>query len=77
MQVRLRILGEVEVDDDIDSLNVYTTGKKIRAHEVAANSLAEIMEDTVAVGLQHFRVRIETRIAEFGDLLREQLNAVG
>lgn len=29
MQVRLRVLGEVEVDDNVDSLDVDTSGEEI------------------------------------------------
>ncbi len=35
------------------------------------------MEDAVAVGLEHPRVRIETRVTQLGDLLGEQFNSVG
>lgn len=32
VQVGFGILGKVKVDDNVDSLDVYTTGQKIRAH---------------------------------------------
>lgn len=35
------------------------------------------MEDAVAVRLEHARVRVEARVAELGDLLGEELDAVG
>lgn len=34
------------------------------------------MEDAIAVSLLHLGMDIETRVAEFGDLLREQLDTV-
>ena len=60
MQVSLGILWEVEVDDDVDSLDVYTTGEEVGAYEVAAYALAEVMKHAVAMRLQHLRVRVET-----------------
>lgn len=77
MQVSFRILGEVEVYDDVDCLNIDTTGEKVRAYKIAANAFAEVVEDAVTVGLQHLRMRIETRITEFSDLLCKKLDTVG
>ena len=39
MKVGLGHSGEVEVDDDIDGLNVDTTGEEIGAHQVTAETL--------------------------------------
>ena len=36
VQVGLRHLGEVEVDDNVDSLNVDTAGQQVGAHQVPA-----------------------------------------
>lgn len=63
MEVGFGILWKVKVDDNIDSLDINTTSKKIRAHEISANSIAEIMEDTVTVCLEHTSVTVETRVA--------------
>ena len=49
---------------------------RTRADEVAADAVAEVVEDAVAVGLQHFSVDVETRVPELGDLLGEELHAV-
>ena len=76
MEVGLRIFGEVEIDDNIHSLNVDTTGKKIRANKIAAYTVPEVMEYTVTVVLHHFGVRVEARVSEFGNLLRKQLHTV-
>ena len=35
------------------------------------------MKDSISVCLKHFRVRIETRIAQFCNLLGKQFNSVG
>ena len=77
MKVRLTILREVEVDDDIDGLDINTTCEEVRADEIAADAIAEVMEHAVAVRLQHFGMRVETGIAEFSYFLREQFDAVG
>lgn len=69
--------GEIKVDDDVDGLDVDTASEKIGADEVAGHAVAEIVEDAVPVGLKHFRVRVETRVAELGDLLGEELDPVG
>ena len=76
MEVGLRIFGEVEIDDNIHSLNVDTTGKKIRANKIAAYTVPEVMKYTVTVVLHHFGVRVEARVSEFGNLLRKQLHSV-
>jgi len=76
VEIRFGVLGEIEVDDNIDRLNIDTTSKEVRAHEVSAHAVTEVVEDAVAVRLQHFRVRVEARIAKVGDLLCEQFDPV-
>lgn len=75
VQVRLRILREVEVDDDVDGLNIDTASEEIRRHQVAASAVAEVVEDAVAVRLNHLGVNVEARISKFGDFPSEQLYA--
>jgi hypothetical protein len=53
MKVCLRILGKIEVDNHIHSLNVDTAGKQVRAYQVSANTVPKVMKDTVAVVLKH------------------------
>lgn len=77
VQVRLCVLGEVKVDDDVDGLDVDAARQEVRAHEVAAHAVAEVVEDAVAVRLEHARVRVEARVAQLGDLLGEELDPVG
>lgn len=76
VKVGFRVLGEIKVDDDVDSLNIDTTSKEVGAHEVSTHPVAEVMEDAVTVRLQHFRVRVETGISKFGDLLCKQFDPV-
>ena len=47
------------------------------ADEIATESLAEVMEDPVAMLLYHLGVDVETRVAELRNLLREQLHSLG
>ena len=76
VQVRLRRLGEVEVDDDVDGLDVDAAREEVGGDEVAAGAVAEVVEDAVTVRLEHARVDVEARVAELGDLLRQELDAV-
>ncbi len=71
MEVRLGIFWKIKVDDYIDSLNIDTTGKKIRAHEIAAYTVPEVMENAITVVLQHLRVRVKAGVSKFGYLLRK------
>ena len=59
VEVRLRILGEVEVDDNVDSLDIDTTGQQIGADQVSRNAISEVVENAVAMLLQHSRMGIE------------------
>ena len=69
VKIRFRVLGEIKVDDDVHGLNINTTSEEVGAHEVSTHAVAEVVEDAVTVRLQHFRVRVETRVSEVGDLL--------
>lgn len=63
VKVGFSILGEVEVDNNVDCLDINTTSQEIRTHKIATHSVAEVMEDTIAVCLQHAGVTVEARIA--------------
>ena len=69
VQVGLGVLGEVEVNNNVDGLDVDTAGEEVRRHEVAGGTVAELMEDTVAVGLLHLGVDVVAGVPELGDLL--------
>ena len=77
VKVCLGILGEVEVDDDVYRLDVDTTSEQIRTDQVAANAIAEIVEDTVSGLLGHLGMTVKTGVAQLSNLLGEQLNAIG
>ena len=54
MKVRLQIFGKVKVDDGIDSLDINTTSEGVGADGVVTDSIAEVAEDTITMGLKHF-----------------------
>lgn len=76
MQIRLCILGEVKVDNNVDRLDIDTSRQQIRANEIAAHAIAEVVEHAVTVLLKHAGMRVEARVAQFSDLLRQQLDTV-
>lgn len=59
VQVGLRVLGEIEVYDNVNRLDINTTSQQVRANEVTADAISEIVEDPVAVLLKHARVRVK------------------
>merc|ERR1719261_1113637 len=75
VQVRLRVLREIEIDDNVHRLDVDSASEQVRGDEAAASSIAEVVEHAVAVRLVHAGMDVEAREAELGDLLREQLHA--
>lgn len=77
VKIRLGILGEVKVDDYIDSLNIDTPGQEIRTYKIPTMTGPEIVEDTIAGVLQHASVRIKARVAELGDFLSQELHTGG
>ena len=71
MQVGLGHFREVEVYDHVDGLDINTTSEQVRADQVTAGSVSEVVEDSVSVLLTHLGVDVEARVAEIGDLLGE------
>lgn len=76
VQVGLGVLGEVEVDNDVDGLDVDTAREQVRRDEVAGGAVAELVEDAVAVGLLHLGVDVVAGVSELGNLLGQELDAV-
>jgi len=75
MEVGLRILGEVKVDDDVDGLDVDAAGEEVGAHEVAADPIAEVVEDTIAVDGAFWRVS-RSMSSELRNFFGEEFDAV-
>src|SRR4051812_31061832 len=76
MEISLRVLWEIKVDDNVYGLNIDTTCEEIGADEVTADTITEIVENAVTVGLEHFGMAVKARITKFGDLLGEKLYTV-
>lgn len=49
VKICLAVLGEVEVDDNIDGLDIDATREEVRAHKVTADTTAEVVEDTITM----------------------------
>jgi hypothetical protein len=77
VKVRFAILGEIKVDHDVDSLNINTAREEVGADEVAANAIAEIMEDAVTMRLKHFGMRVEAGVTKLGDFFCKQFDTIG
>mmetsp|Transcript_31560 Transcript_31560/g.69085 ORF Transcript_31560/g.69085 Transcript_31560/m.69085 type:complete len:209 (-) Transcript_31560:747-1373(-) len=75
MKVSLRILGEIKIDNHVDTLNVDTSGEQVGRNQATARALTEIVEDPISVGLLHSGVDVEATEAQLCNLLGEQLHA--
>lgn len=71
VQISFCVLRKVEIDNNIDSLNVYTPGKKIRADEIAACAITEVVKHPITSVLHHAGVRVEATVAKLCDFLRQ------
>jgi hypothetical protein len=77
VKVGLGVLGEVKVDDNIDSLDIDTTGEEIGTDQVSADAVAEVVENTVSCVLLHLCVTVKARVSELGDFLGKKFDSVG
>lgn len=77
VQIGFSILGEIKVDNNVDSLDINTTGQEIGANEVSADAVAEVVEDTVTSLLLHPRVTVKAGIAKFCNFLGEKFDSIG
>lgn len=77
MEIGFAVLGEVEVNDNVDGLDIDTSSEEIRADKVTADTVAEIVEDTVTMRLKHLCVRVETGISKFRHFFGQKLDTVG
>ena len=76
VEIGLGHLGEVEVDDHVDGLDVDAPGQEVGADQVPAQAGPEVVEDSVPVVLGHPRVDVVAAVAEVGDLLGQQLHSL-
>lgn len=54
MQIRLGVVREIEIDDDVDRQDVNTSRKNVCADETASLPILEIMINPVPILLLHF-----------------------
>ena len=76
MEIGFCVFREVKVDDDVDGLDVDSSRKEICADEIATDSVAEVVEDAVAMGLEHFGVRVEAGVSAFCDSFGEEFHSI-
>ena len=76
VQVGLGVLGEVEVDDHVDGLDVDPPGEQVRRDQVAGGPVPELVEHPVAVGLLHLGVDVVARVAQLCDFFGQQLDPI-
>ena len=68
----------LEIDDDIDSLNVYASSDEICSHENSGSFfLRKVLKDLVSFILVHLGVDVKTRMLEFNNFFRQQLYTQG
>lgn len=77
VEVCLRVLREVKVDDHIDRHNVDTAREQVCADQASCLSTLEVVIDPVPVALLHAWVDEEAWVAQLWDLLGQQLNSLG
>ena len=75
VQVRLRVLRKIKVNNHVDRLDIDSTSEKIRRDQAAAGALSKVVEHSVSVLLRHLRVNKKTRIAKFCDFFGQKFNS--
>lgn len=76
VQVGLSHLGEVEVDDYVDGLDINSSGEQVGAHEVAAQPGTEVVKDSITVALRHFGMDVVATVTQLRDLLCQQFHSL-
>ena len=71
VQISFTETRKIEVDHHVHRLDVDTTSEQIGANEISAKTRAEIVKNTVAMFLTHFRVDVVATVPQFGDFLRQ------
>ena len=77
VKVSFTVLRKIKVDNNIYCLNIDTTSKEIGADEVTAHAVAEVVENAITVGLQHFCMGVEARVTQLCYFLSQELDTVG
>ena len=75
VEVGLRGARKVEVYNHINCRYVYAASEQIRTHQIPAVPLAEVVENSVPVGLLHLGVDVEAGVPQVRYLTGQQLHA--
>jgi hypothetical protein len=75
VKVGLGVPREIEVYDDVHSLNVDAPCEQIGRNQTSTSAAPEIVEHAIAVRLVHARVDEKARKAHLCDLFSEELNS--
>lgn len=73
VQVRLGVLWEIKIDDDIYGRNIDTASEQIRADQIFALTISKVVENTISVVLRHFGVNVEATEPKLGNALSQKL----
>lgn len=76
VKVGLSITRKIKVYNDVDGLDIDTSGEDVRADQASSLTILEIMINPVSVLLLHLRMNIEARITHLSNLLGKQLNSL-
>lgn len=76
VQIGLRHLGEIKVNNNVHSLYVDTSREEIGADQIPAQSGSEVMENAISVRLLHLGVDVVATVAKLGDLFRQQFDTL-
>ena len=77
MKVSFAVFREIKVDDNVYCLDINTTSEEIGADEVTAHAVAEVVENAITVGLQHFCMGVEARVTQLCHFFSQELDTVG
>ena len=73
MEVGAAFVGEVEVDDDVDGLDVDASGDEVGAHQGLELTLPESVKDFDSLVSLHIGVQVLVLIFFFVEFAREKL----
>jgi len=59
VEIGLRVLWEVKIDDNIHRLYINPPSKQVCTHKVSASTIPKIVENSIPVRLQHLSVDVE------------------
>lgn len=76
VQVSLSHLREIEIDNNVHGLDVDTTREQIGTDQVTTEAVSEVVEHAVTMVLGHFCMNVVARVAQLGDLLRQQFDTL-